>query len=274
MKDYAFYNGIITPYDACTIPLSDRSIFFGDSVYDVVLGHKGVPYQLEDHLKRLLTNAERIGLGNIPCNTEIREAIDLVLKESAADDFVLYIQLSGYGKRREHQRGSEKANLLITVTESVIPDKLYFVDAVTEVDIRHGYCDVKTTNLLPAVLSTGTAIKEGGEVTIYVRDGVVSECSSANVSFIKNNVLVTHPLDSNILPGISEKNLVRVCKTLGIGHDVRYFSERELFSADAVFVTSTTKLLRLCRRIDGIALPTVGCSVANTLFSDLRREIM
>ena len=46
MKDLAYYNGVYTPYDAACIPLSDRSIFFSDAVYDVIIGSGKKPYQI------------------------------------------------------------------------------------------------------------------------------------------------------------------------------------------------------------------------------------
>ena len=62
MKDLAYYNGVYTPYDAACVSLSDRSIFFSDAVYDVIVGNGKKTYQLDGHIDRLLSNAERIGL--------------------------------------------------------------------------------------------------------------------------------------------------------------------------------------------------------------------
>ena len=94
MRDFAFYNGVFTPYDSAVIPLSDRSIFFADAVYDVILGRCGIPYQIDEHLERLMKNANAIGLGEEALKSEIIEAIDVLLEEAEVDDFMLYIQLS------------------------------------------------------------------------------------------------------------------------------------------------------------------------------------
>ena len=254
MRDFAFYNGVFTPYDACVIPLSDRSIFFGDAVYDVILGRNGIPYQVDEHLDRLLENARRIGLEDIPERATVKKTVSSVIELSEADCFMLYMQLSGNERRRKHLRDCGDVNLLITITAADIPERLETVSAITMQDDRYGYCNLKTTNLLPAVLSMSEASRAGVDLAIFHKNGLVTECSAANVSIIKSGQLITHPLDTSILPGISERNLIRVCCELGIPQLSREFTVSEMYEADAVLITSTTKLAKLCDRLDGVSL--------------------
>ena len=274
MIDYAYYNGVFTPYDACAIPISDRSIFFADAVYDVMIGRCGNPYQMDEHLSRLFDNATMIGFKNLPCQAVIEEAVVELIRLSGADNFVLYIQLSASEMRRKHLRTENGVNLLITVTECMIPDKLETVDAVTLPDKRYDYCNLKTTNLLPAVLSMREAFESCADLAILQKDGIVTECSAANISMIKGNQLITHPLDSSILPGISERNLVKVCASLGIPHIRREFKVCELFDADAVLITSTTKLMKVCKRINGSELCTSGMRAAERIFEKMRKDLL
>lgn len=274
MIDYAFYNGVFTPYDACCVPISDRSIFFGEAVYDVILGRGGKPYQQEEHLSRLLCNAEKIGLTDIPSRESLAECIEELLSVAEADDFVLYAQLSSNGKRRSHVRTDGDVNVLLTVTEAQIPEELLLTDAITLPDLRHGYCNVKTTALLPAVLSLTEAERCGAEIAIFEKDGYITECSHANVSIIIGNTLLTHPRDSSVLPGISEDNLIGICKDRGISHETRAFTVNEALNADLVLITSTTKLVRVCRSIGGKALRLGNIGLARGIFGDMRRDFL
>lgn len=274
MTDQAYYNGVLTPYDAATVPLCDRSIFFGEAVYDVVLGSGGIPYQLTEHLRRLRKNAEAIGLSNIPSEKELREAIEMTIQEADADSFILYIQLSGNQRRRTHSRCADSANLLITVTSGEIPSELSFVSAITLPDLRHGYCNIKTINLLGSVLSICDAEKCGCDLAIFEKGGIVTEASHANVSIITNDVLITHPRDTSVLPGISEDNLIRICNEIGIPHREREFSTHEMMSADLVLITSTTKLIRVCDKINGIPLDIRNIATAHRIFSTMRQNLL
>lgn len=273
MVDYAFYNGVFTPYDACCVPISDRSIFFGEAVYDVILGRDGRPYQLDEHLDRLLGNAMKIGLSDIPSVEDLKESIRDLLSIAEADDFVLYAQLSSNGERRNHLRTDTTVNILLTVTETRIPDRPELCDAVLLPDLRHRYCNVKTTALLPAIISLSEAEARGSDIAIFEKDGYVTEASHANVAIIVKDKLITHPLDESILPGISQMNLIRVCKSLGICNEERQFTVREMIEADLVLITSTTKLVKACRKINGVELSSDKLDLASEIFNRMRGDI-
>ena len=274
MRDYAYYNGTFTPYDATSVPLSDRSIFFGDAVYDVVLGHNGIPYQMNEHLARLIKNADAIGLDTERIKTEISEAVNFLIEESEADDFVLYIQLSAKQHRRCHSRNECGTNVLMTVTKTDIPNKLESTSAITLPDLRHAYCNLKTTDLLPAVLSVMDAENLGYDTAIFHKDSIVTEASASNVSIISEDTLITHPLDRNILPGISETNLIGTAEKLGIEHKRREFNIEEMLSADVILLTSTTKLVRVCTSVDGIDLPCGKYSLAEGFFKEMLSDLL
>ena len=274
MRDFAYYNGVITPYDAATVPLSDRALFFADAVYDVILGRNGIPYQAELHYARLLANAQAIGLCSDVGISELREAVRLALDEAEADDFTLYVQLSASEKRRLHKRCEGATNLLITVTHADIPYELSEADAITLPDLRYGYCNLKTTNLLPAVLSVCDAEALGADTAIFHKDSLVTEASSANVSIITGDLLLTHPLDSEVLPGISELSLIAAATAQGLTHSRRKFTVGEMMGADAVLISSTTKLVRLCRSVDGTELSCRGRSVAEAIFSTMLDDLL
>jgi branched-subunit amino acid aminotransferase/4-amino-4-deoxychorismate lyase len=71
MRRYAYYNGKIMPYEDIRIPLCDRSIYFGDAVYEAIIGRGGRVFLLSEHLDRLEKSAERISV-----KTPRREEID------------------------------------------------------------------------------------------------------------------------------------------------------------------------------------------------------
>lgn len=273
MIEYAYYNGVFTPYNATCIPLTDRSVFFSDAVYDVVIGSRKKPYQLDEHLNRLFGNAHRIDIKKLPSKSHVEETITALLGEADADDFLLYIQLSTNSMQRSHAREDGEPNLLITVTKCDLPKELGSIRAITLPDIRHGYCNVKTTNLLPAVLSIEEARRHNADIAIFHKNRAVTECSHANISIIKDGKLVTHPLDSDILPGITQINLERAAKNLGIAHESRVFSIDELYEAEAVMITSTTKLIKVCTAIDSIPLNVSAIHTVEQLFEALKSDL-
>ena len=62
MGYFAYYDGVYYKEGELRLPLTDRSIWFGDGVYDVAMGECGRFHLLPEHIARFLGNARQIGL--------------------------------------------------------------------------------------------------------------------------------------------------------------------------------------------------------------------
>ena len=249
--EFAYYNGKIMPYKEVNIPLSDRAVFFGDGVYDCMIGGKGNVYQIDKHLERLRTNTRLLTLDFSLTNDSISEIISSLISLSKFEYYTVYIQVSRRGELRRHYcKDFTRSNLCITVTELNPEFNPAPISLISTEDIRYRMCHIKTLNLLPSVLAAAKAEGNGADETVFIRDGIVTECSHSNVSILKNDTLYTHPLSRDILPGIMRENLIHECKEMGIQVKEECYGYNELISADEVIVTSTTHFARRVRKID------------------------
>ena len=73
----AYYNGKFGDLGEISVPLTDRSIFFGDGVYDVTYSRNYHIYALEEHVDRFFHSAELL---KIKINVTKEELCEL-LKE-------------------------------------------------------------------------------------------------------------------------------------------------------------------------------------------------
>ncbi len=262
----AYYNGQIMPYDEIRIPLTDRSIFFGDGIYDAAIGRQGKIHLLKEHLERFYGNARRLNIP-VPLTEEKLGALLLrLVKESRESCYFVYFQLSRYGIERRHAcYEAEKSNLLITVTGTPRPDPDERIRLVSYPDKRYGYCGIKTLNLLPSVLASGYARGFGADEAVFIRDGIVTECAHSNISLLVGDTLLTHPTDGKILPGIMRAELIGACREMGITVKEQPFTKSEIFRADAVLVTSSTKLCRMAVELDGEPICIRECETGEKL---------
>lgn len=245
MQRLAYIDGAFLPYEEARIPLDDRSLFFGDAVYDACLGMHGRIHALKEHIGRFLKNTEtlRIPLRHSP------EEISEILRRAASffdEPCFLYIQLSRTAPTRSHVFDRDSGSrLLITATPSPLPDENETVRLVLKEDTRYGLCAVKTVNLLPNVLAATSAAEAGADEAVFVKDGFITECSHSNVFILKDGALITRPTDGSILPGITRSRLFSCAKALGIPVCERAFTPEELTEADDILISSSSKL---CRR--------------------------
>lgn len=273
----AYYNGRFSEIDEVRIPLSDRCVYFGDGVYDAMVGRGGKIHLEEKHIERLFKSAEAIGLNAGRSPDELRAVISQLTEEYPTPYFV-YVQLSRHSETRCHAAtdGAE-ANLLITLTPHLLPSPDKTLSLTLAEDMRYRMCNVKTLNLLPAVIASTKAAADGYDEAVFVRDGFITECAHSNISIIKDGVLITHPDCELILPGITKSLLISSAKNLGIPVSERPFTQGELYEADSVLVTSTTKPVLEAESIDGIPLRhrqnEEALALINAAFSDYWKDM-
>ena len=150
-------------------------------------------------------------------------------------------------------------NLKPTISATVSPRKKVSAEEfargfslMTNEDIRWTRCDIKTVNLLASTLINQKAKDNGFDDTVFVRDGIVTEASFANVFIVdENDVLVTKPADNLILCGITRNRLIKIAMEKGIKVLEKNFTVDEMMKAKEVFLTSSSLILRPVAQIDG-----------------------
>lgn len=272
MISYAYYNGNFGKSEDIMIPLSDRSIFFGDAVYDAAIGRYEFIMWESEHINRFLENAKRIGIKHTYTNSFLSALLREIAVKSCIPEYFLYFQLSRNKKRRIHSGLDGGANLLVTIEPIEINNHLPPLRLSLYEDLRYGYCDIKTVNLLPAVLASTESECLGCDEAVFYRDGVVTECAKSNISILKSGVLKTHPVCNKILPGITRNHLLLACNNLGIRYFEEAFTVDELSDADEVLVTSTTKLCRRANMLDGKEIGMNDADNAEKICRFLYRE--
>jgi len=100
------------------------------------------------------------------------------------------------------------------------------------------------------------------EAILLNERGEVSECTSANVFAAsagpKDTEVVTPPLNSGCLPGVTRELLLYVVRVPGVRVVERALKPVDLERADQVFITSTTRDLLAAASIEGLKIRNQG----------------
>jgi branched-chain amino acid aminotransferase len=135
------------------------------------------------------------------------------------------------------------------------------------VDVRVSSWTRFAPNTLPATAKTSAnymnsqlmkmeAIKDGYVEGIALdSEGFLSEGSGENLFVVKNDVLVTPPFASSVLPGITRDTIMTLARRLGIKVQEARMLRESLYIADEVFLTGTAAEITPVRSVDKI---TVG----------------
>jgi branched-chain amino acid aminotransferase len=96
------------------------------------------------------------------------------------------------------------------------------------------------------------------EAILLNEHGRVSECTSANIFAIYGNDVLTPPLSDGCLPGITREVLLGEIQVPGVRVLERGLTLEDLYLADEVCITSTTRDLLAVREIAGRGLTRRG----------------
>ncbi|MBQ7353737.1 MAG: aminotransferase class IV [Clostridia bacterium] len=251
MKNLGYYNGKIGEIEEISIPMTDRAFYFGDGVYDAVMCRNNIPYLLCEHINRLYENCHLLGITVPKTKEELSHIIKELCKRVDGNEKFVYFHVSRGSGIRDHAFCEGNGNLCIMIKPQNVGDVYEKVDLCTTNDYRYGYCNIKTLNLLPSVLAAQLSKDNKCEEAIFIRDGYVTECSHSNVSILKNGELITAPADRHILPGVTRAHLIKKAKEAGILVREEKYTEKELFEADEILISSSSKMIKSAKRLNG-----------------------
>jgi branched-chain amino acid aminotransferase len=114
---------------------------------------------------------------------------------------------------------------------------------------------IKSNNLLNNALAMQEAVKRGGfEGVMRNYRGEIAECTTSNIFIVKDGEALTPPIESGLLPGITREFLFEVGRACEVPVRERVLMDVDLFAADEMFLTSTTRELVPIVRVDDRAI--------------------
>ena len=146
---------------------------------------------------------------------------------------------------------------------------------------------VKTDSMPPASKTTGNyvnsslakveALKAGYDEGIMLnRAGLVSECTGENIFVSRGGKLITPPLSSGALEGITQSSVATIARDLGIEVTVGDIARSDLYIADEIFVCGTAAEVSSVNSVDDRAVPCPGPktkAIAEMYAKAVRREL-
>ncbi|MGJ3509553.1 aminotransferase class IV [Enemella sp. A6] len=230
-----------TLYDdpaAATVSAVDHGLVAGNGVFEALKVESWGPFAVTRHLERLNRSAERMGLPH-PDHDLLRQGIDAVLAGRTWELGKIRITWTGgrgpLGSGAPY--GPPNAVVAAEATERPSPTTRIVTLPWTRNpdDVMAG---VKTTSYGGNVRGLATAhAQEATEGIFVTTDGHIAEGTGTNIFFVIDGEVVTPPLDSGILDGITRALLVKWYPEVV----ERPITVAEARAADEVFLTSSLR---------------------------------
>ena len=242
------------------ISVFDHGLLYGDGIFEGICVYGGRVFRLDEHLKRMYESAKTIGL-RIPLTVDQFKAavVETVRRNRLREGYVRPVVTRGVGKLGLDPKNCEKPTVIIIpqnaesyplLTAGRKPARAI----VSSIRRTPSYClpaSAKTLNYLNNVLAKQQANYAGLDEAIMLDwRGFVSEGTGDNLFLFRNNLLLTAPLHSSVLAGITRQVVLEIAAELGIRSEEKELTLHDLYNADEAFFASTSLEIQPLVEID------------------------
>ena len=253
-----YLNGEFLPKDAARVSVDDRGFVFGDGIYEVVRVIEGRIFAWAEHAARMARGLAAVRIRFSASDVDGLEAICLrLLKDNDLNDgeAPVYMQVTrGAAPRTHYFPPAGTPPTVYAAASRFTPSKQMRdagIAAITFPDFRWARCDLKTVNLMGAVLAREAAHEAGAYESLLIRDGMLTEGAATNAFAVIDGVVRTYPLSNYILPGISRDVAIAAAREIGVVVREEPVSQAEMLNAAELFLAGTTTDVAPVVSLDG-----------------------
>jgi branched-chain amino acid aminotransferase len=235
-----------------TISATDHGVVVGNGVFEALKVTDAGPFAVQRHLNRLSRSAAAMGLP-APDHALIRAAIDEVLDDREFSHGRLRITYTGGLGALHSGAPYGPPTLVVAVEPAELPPATTAVVTAPWTRNEHGALSgVKSTSYAENVRTLAYATSRGATEAIFLNtEGNVCEGTGTNTFVVIDGTIITPPLSSGPLAGITREVLLEWCDV-----EERDFTLAEAMAADEVFITSSLRDVQAVHRWDKTDLGT------------------
>jgi D-alanine transaminase len=268
-----YLNGAFVPENEAQISIFDRGFTFGQAVYEVSPVVAGKARNWAHHGARLERSKTAARIAD---HTDWPAVIAELIARNGLEEGRVYLQITG---------GSPADRDFLSPVEAIAPTTVAYTQAASIIDDpradkglrvilypegRWALRGAKTTQLLYAVLAKEAAREAGVDDAWFVDGTTVTEATSANAHIIDaRGVLVSHPVDHGVLPGVTRICLLELAREMNLAVEERPFIVAETAEAREAFLSGAGSLILPVVEIDG---KPVGSGKPGPVTAELRRR--
>lgn len=257
MKIYV--NDRIVDEGKAKISVFDRGLLYGDGLFETMRSYGGRVHELDGHLDRLYSSARMININITKDAKYINHIIYKLLKINRLKD--AYIRLAvtrGSGRVGLDTTTAKDQSMIIIVKEfTPYPDKFYkkgitlYTSSIRKNE-KSILSRIKSLNYLDNIMARMEAQAAGANDALLLNTkDEVAESAVSNIFMIKGKGLITPPVESGALPGITRKIILLLAGRMGLRPVERRIKLAELKKAKEVFLTNTLMEIMPVIKIDG-----------------------
>lgn len=268
-SDFIWFNGKMIPWDTANIHVMSHALHYGSSVFEGIRCYsssKGpVIFRLSDHIRRLMNSAK---VYRMPVAWNVQELIYacklIIQKNNLSSAYIRPVIFIG-------NVGMEINPIIKYTTDVAIASFCWepylgknslcngidvMISSWNRVSANTIPSSVKAGgNYLSSMLISNEAYRNGYHEGIGLDiNGYVSEGAGENIFEVVENIILTPPCSSSILPGFTRDSIIKLLRKNGFKVREQVLTRESLYVADEVFICGTAAEITPVRSVDGIKI--------------------
>ncbi|URJ32333.1 branched-chain amino acid transaminase [Blochmannia endosymbiont of Camponotus sp.] len=274
ISNFIWFNGEIVPWREAKVHVMSHALHYGSSVFEGMRcynSHKGpVIFRHREHIQRLYNSAK---IYRMPISWSIDDLMEacriIIRKNNLINAYIRPLVFLG--------NVGMKINPTPEYTTDIAIAAFSWLPYLGENSLKQGI-DVMVSswnrvpaNTLPSTAKAGgnylssmlisneahrNGYHEGIGLDIY---GYISEGAGENLFEVKNNIILTPPCASSILPGVTRDTIIKLAVNIGLEVQEQVLPRESLYIADEIFMSGTAAEITPVRSVDGIKVSAGTC---------------
>jgi len=252
-----FLNNKLIDTNEAMVSVFDHGFLYGLGLFETFRTYNGLPFLLQEHLHRLKTSCEQLGIAYTVDEKELREQIALLLSENNLVDGYFRLTVSA-GEEELGLPAKDYTNPTTILMCKPLPasqtneqwskgkaaiclkTRRNSPEAAIRFKSLHYMNNIIAKREIRSNFSSQFASAEG---LMLNNKGELSEGIVSNVFFRKGETIFTPAIDTGILPGITRAFVIELCKQNGYLINEGYFNWDSLVEADEIWLTNSIQAI-------------------------------
>jgi len=265
-------NGELVDWADANIHILTHSLHYGMGVFEGIRAYETpdgpAVFRLTEHMMRLHNSAKIMGM-DMPYSVEelVQATKDVVAASGLPSAYIRPIAYYGYG-----EMGLNTLPCSVDVAIACWPWGAYLGDHGLTDGIRlkisswmrHDHNSMppaaKTTgNYVNSSLAKVEALKAGyDEAVMLSPEGTISECTGENIFIVRGGILLTPPIASGALEGLTQDTVTTIANDLGFEVRREVLTRSDLYICEEMFLCGTAAEISAVNSVDDRSIPCPG----------------
>ena len=285
ISKFIWFDGKFVPKNKAMIPVTTHAIHYGTSIFEGIRAYWNSNnlfiFRLNDHVRRFRNSGAFYNISLRFSDAEIKNAIIKICKKNKIKSSCYIRPFYFVGQYGINLHVTKRAPTHVAIFSFPFGD-LFDKNGITAcISKWRKFSDISTPtqakmggNYLNSILATQDAKgRSFDEAILLDRFGNVSEAPGENIFLVKDDTLITPPLSSSALDGITRKSIISFSKQVKLKTKVAKISKEQLMSANEVFLSGTaaeiTPIVKIERKKIGNGKPGVATKMIMEAYTDI-----